>query len=126
MYNRTFQNKEGDVSNYIPEFQNVNPDNYALSVCTVDGQCFNIGNSNIKYLAREIAMPINYRLAYNEYDEIAIHKKIAREPKETGFDYLMLNSHGLPHNPLNGSGGLMMVSMLYSRLKLEERIQKIK
>jgi len=126
LYNRTLQNKEGKVSDYIPELADVDPANYALSVCTVDGQRFNIGNYNRKYLARSTANPLNYCLAFDEYDEKAIHEKVGSAPKEKGFDYLMLNQEGLPHNPLTGSGALMIGSMLSPQAKKETRFEKVK
>ncbi len=125
LYNRTLQNNEGKLSDYIPELATVNPESYALSVCTVDGQRFNIGNFNSPYLARFTAQPINYSLAFEEYDEQTIHSHVGRAPKEKGFDYLMLNKEGLPHNPFTGSGALMIASMLYPQDKPENRLQKI-
>src|SRR3989344_8936928 len=126
LYNRTLQNEEGKVSDYIPELGSVDAGTYALSVCTVDGQRFNIGNHSKKYLARSGANAINYCLAYADYDEQGIHQKIGRTPKEAGFDYLMLNSSGLPHNPLAPAGALMLSSMLAPGLKQEARFEKVK
>src|SRR3989344_85713 len=82
LFNRTLQNKQGEVSKHIPELAGVDGNNYALSVCTVDGQRFNIGNHSKKYLARSGANAINYCLAYEDYDEQGIHQKIGRTPKE--------------------------------------------
>jgi len=126
LYNRTLQNEEGKVSDYIPELAHIDPKNYALSVCTVDGQRFNIGNYNKAYLARGTAKPLNYCLAFDEYDEQAIHGRVGRAPKEKGFDYLMLNGQGLPHNPFTGSGALMIGSMLFPKLKPAARFEKVK
>ena len=111
LYNRTLQNEEGKVSEYIPELADVDPTSYALSVCTVDGQRFNIGNYNKPYLARETAKSLNYCLAFDEMDEIGIHQKVGRAPKEKGFDYLMLDQDERLHNPLTGSGALMIGSL---------------
>ena len=126
LYNRTLQNEEGNVSDFIPDLADVDPSNYALSVCTVDGQRFNIGNYNKAYLARATAKPLSYCLAFDEYDEQGIHQRVGRAPKEKGFDYLMLNRDGVPHNPLTGSGALMIGSMLSAGFKPEARFEKVK
>ncbi len=126
LYNRTLQNTEGKPSDYTPELSNVDADAYALSVCTVDGQRFNIGNYSNKYLARETANPINYAISLQESDEKTVHEHVGRAPKEKGFDYLMLNQDGLPHNPLSGAGALMVCSMINGKTSQSrfESVQK--
>lgn len=126
LYNRTLQNKDGKVSDYIPELAGVNPDGYALSICTVDGQRFNVGDHSTKYLARATANPINYCLALAEGDEIGIHEKVGRAAKERGFDYLMLNQDGLPHNPITGAGALLVGSLIRAGQKPEARFLAVK
>lgn len=125
LYNRTLQNEAGHVSSYIPELAGVDPDGYALSVCTVDGQRFHIGDHNKPYLARETAEPLNYCLALQEHDEQTVHGQVGRVPKEKGFDYLMLTQAGMPHNPLTGSGALLIGSLIASAASLEERIEGV-
>lgn len=124
LYNRTLQNKEGKTSDYIPDLASINPDSYALSVCTVDGQRFNVGDYATKYLARETANPINYCLALKENDEVTVNEHVGRAAKEKGFDYLMLNQEGLPHNPLSGAGALTM-SLLISGITTLDRFNSV-
>jgi glutaminase len=125
LYNRTLQNKQGEVSGYIPELANVDPQSYALSVCTVDGQRFNIGDCSKKYLARETANVVNYCMALKEHDVVEIHQKVGREPKERGFDYLMLNVDSLPHNPLTGAGALMTGSLVKQSASAKNRFAHV-
>src|SRR3989339_616449 len=75
LYNRTLQNTDGTVDNSIPELAKVDPNHYALSVCTVDGQRFNIGDYKTKFLARSTAKVFNYCLALKEGDETGMHQK---------------------------------------------------
>ncbi len=119
LYNRTLQNKRGEVSDYIPQLAQVEPQHYALSVCTVDGQRFNIGDCSKKYLARETANAINYCAALKEHDIQYVHERVGRAPKESGFDYLMLNRDGMPHNPLTGSGALLVSSLVKKSAAIE-------
>ena len=126
LYNRTLQNKQGEVSSYIPTLATSDPNNYALSVCTVDGQRFNIGNHTTSYLARSTAKAVNYCLAYKDNDEKTIHERVGRASKEPGFDYLMLNEAGVPHNPLTGAGALAVGAMIDATGKSTERFTKVK
>ena len=124
LYNRTIQNKDGEVSDYIPELKGVDPNNYAISICTIDGQRFNLGDYNPPYLAQSTAKPINYCLALEEHGEEVVHKKIGREPLGKGLNQLTLNSQGLPHNPLNGTGAIMSASLIGQELSLEDRFEQ--
>ncbi len=126
LFNRTLQNKQGENSQHIPELASVNPDRYALSVCTVDGQRFNIGDFGVKYLASDTAKAINYCLALKEKTEKTVHEHVGRTYKENGLDYLMLNHAGLPHNPLTESGSLAIASLIGEGAALEIKIKKIK
>ncbi|MBI3342069.1 glutaminase [Candidatus Curtissbacteria bacterium] len=123
LYNRTLQNKDGEVSDYIPELKNVNPSNYAISICTVDGQRFNLGDCKIPYLAQSTAKAINYCLSLEEHGEEEVHKKIGRDPLTRGSDQLKLNSAGLPHNPLTAAGAIMVASLIGQELTVPERFE---
>src|SRR3989344_9145330 len=126
LFNRTLQNKQGEVSQHTPELAGVNGNNYALSVCTVDGQRFNVGDFKTKYLASDTAKAFNYCLARKDKDEKAFHEHIGRAQKENGLDYLMLNQQGLPHNPFTESGALATSSFIGESMTREAKFLHIK
>jgi len=121
IYNRTKLNTEGSVSNYIPQLKNVNTENYAISVCSVDGQRFNIGDYDVPFTARSISEVINYCIALEEDGEVEIHKKIGRSPVKEDGGIFSFNSNGLPQNPFTEAGALMCVSLIKPKLTQEKR-----
>lgn len=125
LYNRTIQNKEGETSDYIPQLKGVDPNSYAISICTIDGQRLNLGDYKTPYLAGSTAKPINYCLSLEEAGAEEVHKKIGREPLGKGLNQLELNSEGLPHNPLNSSGAIMAASLIKQELSLGERFDYV-
>ncbi len=125
IYNRTILNKAGEISFLTPKSVNVNSEAYAISVCTVDGQRFNIGNFDARYLLEATCKPINYCLALDESNEETVHKKVGLAPQEKGFHYLMLNNEGLPHNPMNTAGGVMTLSLIKQELDSANKFKHI-
>lgn len=105
-------NVTGRVADYIPQLARVNPEHFALSVCTVDGQRIALGDTDVPFCVQSVSKPINYCLALEEHGEAKVHKHIGREPSGRGFNELTLNNDGLPHNPMINSGAIMCCSLI--------------
>ena len=118
-------NIEGKVSNYIPQLSKQNPDHFALSVCTIDGQRVQIGHTNVKFSLQSCVKPINYCLALEEHGVDKVHKHVGREPSGNVFNALKLNKVGLPHNPLINSGAIMICALITNHLQADERFEHV-
>ncbi len=112
MHNRTLLNKVGAVSDHTPFLKAVNPDQFAISVCTVDGQRFSMGDSNASFLMQGIVKAITYCIILEELREEEVRKHIGREQEARIFDGLTLNKEGLPHNALDDAGALVGISLV--------------
>lgn len=112
IYVETKKNKEGEVAAYIPQLARVDPDFYAISVCTVDGQRFSIGDSEERFCLQSTSKPINYCLAHEKFGEEYVHQHVGREPSGQKFNEITLNTKGLPHNPLINAGAIMCCSII--------------
>jgi len=121
IFDRVATNNEGSVATYIPQLGRVNPDLYAVSVCTVNGQQISLGDADTYFCIQSISKPVNYCLALEEHGEDFVHKHLGREPSGIGFNSLSLNSEGLPHNPLINAGAIMTCSMVRPRLEMADR-----
>src|SRR5262249_3728278 len=62
IYEELLGDDRGAIADYIPQLRNVDPDQLAITVCTVDGQRFAIGQSRVGFCVQSVSKPINYCL----------------------------------------------------------------
>jgi glutaminase len=55
--------KKGENAGYIPELAEVNPDYFGISICTIDGQIMEIGDTKVPFSAQSCSKPITYCIA---------------------------------------------------------------
>jgi len=125
IYEKTLDNTEGHNADYIPQLKRVNPDQYGVSVCTIDGQRYNIGDTNKYFSVQSCCKPINYAIALETLGEDYVHTYVGREPSGQAFNELLLNKKGRPHNPLINSGAIMTTSLLYPDKDMALRFEEL-
>jgi len=125
IFERTIANKEGRVANYIPQLGRVNPDKYAMSICTIDGQQFHLGDVKDNFCVQSSSKPFSYCMALEELGSKKVHSHVGREPSGKGFNELTLNEKGLPHNPMINSGAIMTCSMIKAQLDIADRFDYV-
>jgi len=125
IYDKTLNFNEGHTADYIPQLARVNPKQYGISICTIDGQRFNIGDTTEYFTVQSCCKPINYGIALECLGEDEVHKYVGREPSGQSFNELLLNKEGKPHNPLINSGAIMTTSLIKQELVHSERFEFI-
>jgi len=125
IYNKIKGNLNGKVADYIPQLGRVNPDQLAVSICTIDGQRFSIGDSDTRFCIQSISKPINYSLALEEHGEDKVHSHVGREQSGIGFNGLVLNDKGLPHNPMINAGAIMCCSLVQPKVDMADRFDYV-
>jgi glutaminase len=117
IYREIICNKNGDVANYIPQLERVNPDKLGISICTVSGQRYSIGDYNEYFCVQSTCKPINYLISLEDFSSEEIHKYVGKEPSGSRFNALMLNEESKPHNPLINAGAIMICSLIKKHLE---------
>jgi len=125
IYNKIKENVSGKVADYIPQLGRVNPEQLAVSICTIDGQRFSIGDAETRFCIQSISKPINYCLALEEHGEEKVHSHVGREQSGIGFNGLVLNDKGLPHNPMINAGAIMCCSLVKPQLEMADRFDYV-
>ena len=114
IYRATKPNRDGHMPSYIPELANINPDHFAISICTVNGERFDIGDYTSPYSIQSTFKPISYCLASEELGSEVYHQFVGREPSGRGFNELTLNHENRPHNPMINAGAILTCALIKS------------
>ena len=51
---------DGHVAHYIPQLSAVDPSHFAVSVCSIDGQRFSLGDATEPFCLQSCSKPISY------------------------------------------------------------------
>jgi glutaminase len=125
MYEELLPVRSGSVADYIPQLKRVDPDQLAISLCTVDGQRFSVGDANTTFCLQSVSKIVSYCLALDEHGTEAVHRHVGREPSGQSFNELALNPQGRPHNPMVNAGGIMTTSLIQPDDDLADRFDLV-
>lgn len=112
------QPKMGTIATYIPELANVSPDKFGISLTTLNGDHFEVGDSNERFSIQSVSKALSLTLAFSLYGE-AIWERVGVEPSGSAFNSLVQLEYekGIPRNPFINAGALVIADMLVSGLK---------
>lgn len=99
---------------------------YAVSVCSIDGQRYQIGDHKDKFPLQSVCKAVNYAIALHEKGESEVHQHVGREPSGRGYNGLVLNQENLPHNPMINAGAIMTCSLIKPELSVAKRHRHIR
>uniref|UniRef100_T1IPF4 glutaminase n=1 Tax=Strigamia maritima TaxID=126957 RepID=T1IPF4_STRMM len=105
-------NHAGKVANYIPQLDRFSPDYWGVSLCTVDGQRYSIGDIEVPFTVQSCSKPLTYAIALNEVGAEVVHKYVGQEPSGRMFNELILDYNKKPHNPMINAGAIIICSLL--------------
>ena len=125
LYESVKPNRSGHVADYIPQLSRVNPEYFGISICTVDGQRFSIGDTDRNFALQSVSKTINYAIALELNGEEKVHQHVGREPSGLAFNSLTLNHDGLPHNPMVNAGAIMCGSLINPHQSMHDRLDLV-
>ena len=96
---------QGKVADYIPALAEVDPSKFGMSILTIKGNNYNIGDTNEKFSIQSISKVFSLTLALSKLGE-DIWKRVGREPSGNAFNSLVQLEHenGIPRNPFINAG----------------------
>jgi len=112
IYETCLSNTAGKPADYIPQLARGDPTKWGVSLCTVDGQRFSVGDVDEVFSIQSTSKPFTYALCMDQLGEEIVQQYIGREPSGRMFNDIVLDFNGQPHNPMVNSGAIMSAGLL--------------
>lgn len=104
---------QGSVANYIPELATVDPQWFGIAIATVDGQVFEIGDSQQAFTIQSISKPFVYGLALEDHGRDHVLSKVGVEPTGEAFNSIVLDqASNRPFNPMVNAGAIATADLI--------------
>ncbi len=98
---------EGLVAQYIPELAKADPGWFGISIVTLDGHDYSVGDTDEPFTIQSISKPFVYGLALENRGEDYVREKVGLEPSGDAFNAISLHpATGIPSNPMINAGAI--------------------
>ncbi|MGX1809916.1 glutaminase [Nocardia sp. NPDC055321] len=104
---------EGAVADYIPGLADVDPEQFAISVATVDGEVYSAGDHDVPFAIESISKVFALALVLARKGS-GIWRRVRREPSDVPFNDLveLEMTLGVPRNPYIDAGAIVVADQL--------------
>src|ERR1700720_4563064 len=96
----------GDVASYIPELSKANPDHFGISLATLDGHVYEVGDTRTPFTIQSMSKPFVFALALDSLGASRVESVIGVEPSGDPFNSIRLNADNHPFNPMVNAGAI--------------------
>lgn len=116
IYNTLKNTTGGKNVDYIPELAKIDPNLYAISIFTLDGDEFNIGDFKHKFAIESCSKIFTLALALEKYGQKTIKNKIGNDTSDDVFNSICAVDKTSNHtiNSFNNGGAMAITSLLYT------------
>jgi glutaminase len=103
----------GAVADYIPELGKADPDHFGISLATLDGHVYEVGDSRIPFTIQSMSKPFAFALALDTLGAAPVEGAIGVEPSGDPFNSIRLNADNHPFNPMVNAGAIACSGLIH-------------
>src|SRR6201986_1237355 len=103
----------GDVAHYIPELSKADPDHFGISLATLDGHVYEIGDTRVPFTIQSISKAFVFALALDTLGADKVESAIGVEPSGDPFNSIRLNAENHPFNPMVNAGAIACSGLIH-------------
>ena len=109
-----FSNETGGaVADYIPELGKADPDHFGISLATIDGHVYEVGDTRIPFTIQSMSKPFVFALALDTLGAARVESAIGVEPSGDPFNSIRLNADNHPFNPMVNAGAIACSGLIH-------------
>jgi glutaminase len=102
----------GDVARYIPELSKANPDHFGISLATLDGYVYEVGDTRVPFTIQSISKAFVFALALDTLGAERVESAIGVEPSGDPFNSIRLDAKNHPFNPMVNAGAIAVSGLM--------------
>nr|WP_300309277.1 glutaminase [Halomonas sp.] len=120
------RNDWGQVASYIPELASIDPAQFAISVCTVDGQEYHAGDVQVPFSIQSVSKVFTLALALGRLGG-RLWERVGREPSGRAFNSIVQleREQGIPRNPFINAGAIVTTDAVLGQRAPRETLGEI-
>src|SRR3954451_21020876 len=96
----------GAVADYIPELGKADPAHFGISLATLDGHVYEVGDTRVPFTIQSMSKPFVFALALDVLGAARVESAIGVEPSGDPFNSIRLNADNHPFNPMVNAGAI--------------------
>jgi len=103
----------GAVADYIPELGKADPEHFGISLATLDGHVYEVGDTGIPFTIQSMSKPFVFALALDTLGAARVEGAIGVEPSGDPFNSIRLNADNHPFNPMVNAGAIACSGLIH-------------
>src|SRR5256885_9248248 len=105
--------EDGAVADYIPELSKADPAHFGISLATLDGHVYGVGDTRIPFTIQSMSKPFVFALALDTLGAARVESAIGVEPSGDPFNSIRLNADNHPFNPMVNAGAIACSGLIH-------------
>jgi glutaminase len=107
------KDNSGAVASYIPELKKSDPNHFGISLATIDGHIYEVGDCDVPFTIQSISKAFVFALALELLGAETVEAVIGVEPSGDSFNSIRLRPDNRPHNPMVNSGAIACSGLIH-------------
>src|SRR3981189_663217 len=103
----------GAVADYIPELGKADPDHFGISLATIYGHFYGVGDPRIPFTIQSMSKPFVFALALDTLGAARVESAIGVEPSGDPFNSIRLNAENHPLKPMFNAGAIACTGLIH-------------
>ena len=112
-YDEFKSDNSGMLADYIPELKRANPAHFGISLVTIDGHVYEVGDSAVPFTIQSVSKAFVFALALELVGEERVAAAIGVEPSGEAFNSIRLTNDNRPFNPMVNAGAIACSGLIH-------------